>query len=93
MTGCRENFLAELAKHGLGRKDIVANLNFFCRVPVGDSNTLAATIFEGAASKPGDFVELRAEMDVLAVISNCPQVNNPCSGGRPTAIQAIISAG
>ena len=93
VTGCRENFIAELAKHGLGRKDIVANLNFFCRVPVGDGNALTPTIFEGAASKPGDFIELRAEMDVLAVISNCPQVNNPCSGGRPSAIQAIIRAG
>jgi urea carboxylase-associated protein 1 len=88
--GCRENFLAELAKHGLGRKDIVANLNFFCNVPVGPSNELAPTVFANAPSKPGDFIVLRAEMDVLAVISNCPQVNNPCSGGRPTSIEVVI---
>jgi urea carboxylase-associated protein 1 len=93
MPGCRENFLAELAKFGLGRKDVVANLNFFCDVPVGAANALAPTIFETAPSKAGDFVELRAEMDVIAVISNCPQVNNPCSGGRPTAIEAIVRAG
>jgi urea carboxylase-associated protein 1 len=92
VSGCRENFLTELAKHGLGRKDIVANLNFFCNVPVGDDNALAPTVFEAAPSKPGDFVELRAEMDLIAVISNCPQVNNPCSGGCPTAIKAIVRA-
>lgn len=93
VPGCRENFLAELAKHGLGRKDIVANLNFFCHVPVGAGDTLAPTVFTTAPSKPGDFVELRAEMDVLAVISNCPQVNNPCNSGRPTPIEAIVRAG
>lgn len=92
VPGCRENFLAELAKHGLGRKDIVANLNFFCHVPV-TKDTLAPTVFTTAPSKPGDYVELRAEMDVLAVISNCPQVNNPCNSGRPTPIQAIIRSG
>lgn len=93
MPGCRENFLAELAKHGLGRKDVVANLNFFCHVPVGAANALAPLVFAAAPSKPGDFIELRAEMDVLAVISNCPQVNNPCNSGRPTPIEAIVRAG
>ncbi len=92
VPGCRENFLAELAKYGLGRKDIVANLNFFCNVPVGAGNRLAPTVFEPAASKPGDFIELRAEIDLIAVISNCPQVNNPCSGGHPTPIRAIVTA-
>jgi uncharacterized protein len=91
MPGCRENFLAELAKHGLGRKDIVANLNFFCHVPVAN-DVMTPTVFTTAPSKPGDYIELRAEMDVLAVISNCPQVNNPCNSGRPTPIEAIIRA-
>ena len=90
--GCRENFLNELGRHGLGRRDIVANLNFFCNVPAGKDNTLAPLIFETAPSKAGDSITLRAEMDVLAVISNCPQVNNPCSGGRPTAIRIEIAA-
>ncbi len=92
VPGCRENFLAELAKYGLGRKDIVANLNFFCNVPVGAGNLLAPAVFESAASKPGDFIELHAEIDVIAVISNCPQINTPCSGGRPTPIRVIVTA-
>ena len=92
VPGCRENFLKELSRYGLGRKDIVANLNFFCNVPAGTNNTLARLIFEAAPSKAGDSIALRAEMDVLAVISNCPQINNPCSGGRPTAIRVEIVA-
>ena len=91
VPGCRENFLAELKKYGLGRKDIVANLNFFCNVPVGPANALDAQVFLPGASKAGDFIALRAEMDLLAFISNCPQVNNPCSGGKPTPIRAEIS--
>jgi len=91
--GCRENFLAELAKHGLGRRDIVANLNFFCNVPVATANALDRLTFVGAPSRPGDHIDLRAERDVLAVISNCPQVNNPCSGGRPTPIRVVIRGG
>jgi hypothetical protein len=90
--GCRENFLAELAKHGLGRRDIVANLNFFCNVPVHDRNRLEALTFAQSPSKAGDYIELRADMDVLAVISNCPQVNNPCNSGRPKPIRVILSA-
>jgi urea carboxylase-associated protein 1 len=91
VPGCRENFLKELSRHGLGRKDIVANLNFFCNVPAGTDNTLPSLTFEAPPSKAGDSIELRAEMDVLAVISNCPQVNNPCSGGKPTAIRIEIA--
>jgi len=88
--GCRENFLSELARHGLGRRDIVANLNIFCRVPVSPDNQLDPLTFVGAPSKAGDHIDLRAEMDVLGVISNCPQINNPCSGGRPTPIRVLI---
>ena len=93
--GCRENFLAALGEHGLGRRDIVPNVNFFCNVPVGDGNRLAERTFEavpGGGSKPGDHVELRADMAALAVISNCPQVNNPCNDGRPTPIRVEILA-
>jgi uncharacterized protein len=88
--GCRENFLAELAKHGLGRRDIVANLNFFCSVPVHEHNRLEPLTFAASPSKAGNYIELRADMDVLAVISNCPQVNNPCNSGRPTPIRVVI---
>jgi urea carboxylase-associated protein 1 len=85
-VGCRENFLHELGKWGLGRKDIVANLNFFCNVPVGEDNALDPLTFVGAPSKAGDYITLRAEMDLIGIVSNCPQINNPCSGGKPTPI-------
>ncbi len=88
--GCRENFLAELARHGLGRKDIVANVNFFCDVPVHADARLDDLTFRPATSRPGDRVDLRAEMDCLAVVSNCPQVNNPCTAGRPTPIRVVV---
>ena len=76
VPGCRENFLFELARHGLGRKDIVPNINFFCDVPV-DANRMAPNVFVEGGSSPGDYVSLRAKMNALAVISNCPQLNNP----------------
>jgi len=84
---CRQNFLRALAPFGLGKKDIVANLNWFMNVPVGPD--AAMTIADGL-SKPGDHVELRAEMDVLAVISNCPQTRNPCNGFHPTPIRVTV---
>jgi len=86
--GCRENFLKALAKHGLGRRDIVPNVNFFMKVPVERSGN--AAIARGD-SLPGTFVELRAEMNALAVISNCPQINNPCNDYNPTSIQVVVT--
>ena len=88
--GCRENFLEALAPHGLGRRDIVPNVNLFCRVPVYDDGKLAERVFVEGKSGPGDYVELTAEMDALAVISNCPQINNPCNNGTPTPIRVSI---
>lgn len=91
--GCRENFLRALAPYGLGRRDIVPNVNFFCHVPVAEDGSLAERTFcpiPGQAT-PGHYVELRAEMDALAVVSNCPQVNNPCNDGRPTPILIEIA--
>jgi len=88
--GCRENFLTALKPYGLGRKDIVPNINLFCDVPAGKKGKLAETIFENPPSKPGDYIDLRAEMEVLAVVSNCPQVNNPCNGPEPTPIEILI---
>lgn len=88
--GCRETFLRELAKYGMDRRDIVPNLNWFSRASVREGK-FAETFFETGPSKPGDYVELRAEMDVLAVVSNCKQTNNPCNAGAPTAIEVAIS--
>ncbi len=87
MHACRENFIVELAKYGMTKHDIVSNINFFMNVPVLPDGALA--IIDGA-SKPGDYVELTAEMDVLCVISNCPQVNNPCNGFNPTPVRVLI---
>jgi urea carboxylase-associated protein 1 len=88
MHACRENFLVELAKYGMGKRDLVSNVNFFMNVPIRPNGEL--TVDDGV-SEPGGYVELRAEMDVLVLISNCPQVNNPCNGFLPTPIQIIIS--
>ena len=87
MHACRENFLLELSKYGLGKRDIVGNVNFFMNVPIMPDGELA--IVDGL-SDPGGYVELRAEMDVLVVFSNCPQVNNPCNGFNPTPIRVLI---
>lgn len=86
--GCRENFLAGLAPFDLGRRDIVPNINFFCYLPVFEDGRLAERAFEPIPVEvaPGHHVELRAEMDALAVLSNCPQVNNPCNDGRPKPV-------
>ena len=90
MHACRENFLLEVSRHGMGKRDIVANITIFMNVPVEQDGRLA--IVDGV-SKPGDYVEMRAEMDVLCVISNCPQVNNPCNGFNPTPVRVMIFQG
>lgn len=85
---CVDNFLDEAGRHGLGKRDLVSNINWFMNVPVGDDGTLG--IVDGI-SAPGLHVEVRAEMDVLVLISNCPQINNPCNGFDPTPVQLVIS--
>jgi len=85
---CVDNFLAALAPWGMGKRDIVSNVNWFMNVPVEDDGTLG--IVDGI-SAPGLYVELRAERDTLVAISNCPQINNPCNGFDPTPIQLLVS--
>jgi hypothetical protein len=87
LHACRDNFVLEVTKHGMGKRDIVPNINFFMNVPIEPSGEM--TIVDGL-SKPGDYVELVAAMDVLCVISNCPQINNPCNGFNPTPIEVLI---
>jgi urea carboxylase-associated protein 1 len=84
---CRDNFLRALRRHGLGKKDIVANINFFMHVPIAVDGGMA--IVDGV-SKPGDYVDLRAEMDVLVVLSNCPQIHNPANAYNPTPIRVTV---
>jgi uncharacterized protein len=72
---------------GADERDLPPNMNFFMNVPVEAGGAMA--IAEGI-SKPGDYVDLRAEKDVIVVISNCPQELNPCSGGNPTPIRLTV---
>jgi urea carboxylase-associated protein 1 len=85
---CRANFIAEMAEWGRTPADIVANVNFFMNVPVEADGSVA--IADGI-SKAGDYVEMIAECPVVAMLSNCPQEHNPCSGFGPTPIEVIVT--
>ena len=87
--GCVENFLAEGARWGLDKRDLVSNVNWYMNVPVEPDGTLG--IVDGL-SAPGRRLVLRAEMDVIALVSNCPQVNNPCNGFDPTPVRMVVTA-
>lgn len=84
---CRSNFIAELAKWAMSPSEIVSNINFFMRVPF---ETDGHVEISDGISKPGDYVELLAEMPVLAMLSNCPQEHNPAAGMKPTPIEVIV---
>ena len=85
---CFENFLQANARHGRGKRDMVSNINWFMNVPVEADGPLG--IVDGI-SAPGLFVDIRAEMDLVAIVSNCPQINNPCNGFNPTPVRMIIA--
>ncbi len=85
---CAENFMALAATWGLGKRDLVSNVNFFMNVPVDADGTLG--IVDGL-SAPGKSLTLRADVDTLVLVSNCPQINNPCNGFDPTPIRMVIS--
>jgi urea carboxylase-associated protein 1 len=88
MHSCRDNYLRACAHDGrLSKHDIAANINFFMNVPVTSEGGLT---FEDGISAPGKYVELRAEMDVIVLISNCPQLNNPCNAYNPTPAELTI---
>lgn len=86
--GCVDNFLQANARRGRGKRDMVSNINWFMNVPVEPDGALG--IVDGI-SAPGLYVDLRAEMDLMAVVSNCPQINNPCNGFNPTPVRMIIA--
>ena len=86
---CRSNFIAELARWGMSPSEIVSNINFFMRVVFREDGEVF--IAEGV-SRPGDHVTLRAEVPVIAVLSNCPQQDNPAAGGRPTPIELVVTS-
>jgi len=89
MHACRSSFLKAVTEWGneMTKRDITSNINFFMNVPVTPEGGLT---FEDGISDPGKYVEMRAEMDVLALISNCPQLNNPCNAYNPTPVQVLI---
>lgn len=83
---CRETFLVYGGPAGIGQRELGHNINFFMNVPVDSTGGLK---FDDGVSAPGRYVELRATRDVLVLISNCPQLNNPCNGWNPTPVQLI----
>jgi hypothetical protein len=89
MHSCRDNYLSALmnADIGLGKRDLVPNINFFMNVPVTEQGKLT---FADGVSGPGKYVELRAEMDILMLVSNCPQLNNPCNAYNPTPARFLL---
>jgi urea carboxylase-associated protein 1 len=84
---CVENFLHEHARRGMGKRDMVGNINWFMYVPVEEDGSLG--IVDGV-SGPQKYVDLRAEMDTLVVVSNCPQINNPCNAFNPTRVRMVV---
>jgi uncharacterized protein len=89
MHSCRDTFLhtAIHSHHPISKRDIASNINFFMNVPVTPEGKLT---FADGVSAPGKYVEMRAEMDVVCLISNCPQLNNPCNAYNPTSVQLLI---
>jgi urea carboxylase-associated protein 1 len=89
MHSCRDNFLLALARSGLAltKRDLPSNINFFMNVPVTPAGDLT---FADGISAAGRYVEMRAEMDVIVLISNCPQLNNPCNAYNPTPVRVLI---
>jgi hypothetical protein len=93
MHACRQSFLkgalawSTTTGRELGKRDLTANINFFMNVPVTPTGGLT---FQDGVSDAGKYVELRAEMDVLIVISNCPQLNNPCNAYNPTPVRVLV---
>ncbi|MGQ0457201.1 MAG: urea amidolyase associated protein UAAP2 [Hyphomicrobium sp.] len=90
MHACRDSYLlavTENEQYGLSKRDIAHNINFFMNVPVTAAGGLT---FADGLSGPGKYVEMTAHMNVIALISNCPQLNNPCNAYNPTPIEALI---
>lgn len=93
MHSCRDNFMHALShcdcathRH-MTKRDITANINFFMNVPVTPEGGLT---FADGISAPGKYVEMRAEMDVVVLVSNCPQLNNPCNAYNPTPVRMLV---
>ncbi|MDB5763076.1 MAG: hypothetical protein JWQ21_2071 [Herminiimonas sp.] len=84
---CRENFVLEVGRYGMTKRDIVPNVNFFMNVPIDETGNFA--VLDGI-SPPGSHIDMVAEMDLLCVFSNCPQINNPSNDFNPTPVRVLI---
>ena len=90
MHACRDSWMLAVAEHeefGIGKRDITHNINFFMNVPVTPEGQLT---FEDGISDAGKYVEMKALMNVIVLISNCPQLNNPCNAYNPTPIEELV---
>ena len=90
MHACRDSWMLAIAEKPeflITKRDISHNINFFMNVPVSPEGGLT---FADGISDAGKYVELRAEVDVHVLISNCPQLNNPCNAYNPTPIEVLI---
>jgi len=90
MHACRDSWLLAVAEHpefGLSKRDITHNINFFMNVPITSEGQLT---FADGISGAGKYVEMKAAMDVIVLLSNCPQLNNPCNAYNPTAVEMIV---
>lgn len=90
MHACRDSWMlaiAENPQYGIDKRHIAHNINFFMNVPITEDGYLT---FADGISAPGKYVELRALMDIIVLISNCPQLNNPCNGYNPTPIELLV---
>lgn len=90
MHACRDSWMLALAEHehlGISKRDITHNINFFMNVPVTSDGGLT---FADGISAPGKYVEMQAKMGIIVLISNCPQLNNPCNAYNPTPIELLI---
>lgn len=88
MHSCRDSFLRAIAHDGrLGKSDLTANINFFMNVPVTPQGGLC---FADGVSAAGKYVEMKALMNLMVLISNCPQLNNPCNGWNPTPVELLV---
>ncbi|MEH3053385.1 MAG: DUF1989 domain-containing protein [Patulibacter minatonensis] len=88
---CRETFVRELVESDLpiGKRDLTANINFFMHVPLDGDGGLD---FADGLSGPGQYFELTFHRPTWVLISNCPQINNPCNAFDPTPIRAQVYA-
>lgn len=89
MHNCRDSFMLQLADCGadIRKRDLAPNINFFMNVPITKEGGYK---FDDGVSAPGKYVEMKALEDVMILISNCPQLNNPCNAYNPTPVRLLI---